>query len=67
MAQTPKRKPDMRTLTPRVVLPVAEYRQVKAALALEGTTYSELVLTLTRRWLAATTQQETPSDGEGVS
>lgn len=62
-----KSKSNERTLAPRVVLPLAEYRQVKAALAWEGISYSELVLTLTRRWLAARTQQETPSDGEGVS
>lgn len=67
MAQTPKRKSDMRTLAPRVVLPLAEYRQVKAALALEELSYAELVLDLTRQWLAARAQQETPSDGEGVS
>ena len=64
---TPQRRPGTHTLTPRVTLPVAEARELKAHLAREGLTYAGLVKDLTRRWLAARTQQETPSDGEGVS
>jgi len=65
MAQTPKPKPDTRTLTPRVTLPVGEARELKAQLAREELTYAGLVLNLTRQWLAARTQKETPSTGEG--
>lgn len=67
MGQTSRRKPGTHTLTARVTMPVTEARELKAQLAREGLTYAELVLDLTRQWAAARTQQETPSDGEGVS
>ena len=62
----PQRRPGTHTLTPRVTLPVAEARELKAQLAREGLTYAGLVKDLTRQWLAARMQKETPSDGEGV-
>lgn len=66
MAQARRNTSGMHTLTPRVKMPRQEALALKSALALQGLAYNELVLTLTRQWLAARTQQETPPDGEGV-
>lgn len=66
MGQTATRKPGTHTLTPRVLLPTAEARELKAQLAREGLTYNALVLDLTRQWLAARMQQKTPPTGEGA-
>lgn len=65
MAQT-RHKPGTQRLTPQVFMPTHEARALKAALALEGLAYNELVLDLTRRWLADRTHEKTPPAREGA-
>lgn len=65
MAQTRRNTSGEQILTPRVKMPRPEARALKAALALEGLAYNELVLVLTRQWLAGK-QEKTPSAGEGA-
>lgn len=66
MAQTRRNTSGEQILTPRVKMPRPEARALKAALALEGLAYNELVLDLTRRWLADRMQEKTPPARESA-